>query len=518
MFQNTNPTQTTSWKKLKIHRHSFSHNTLKDLFLANPERKTQFTIKLPHLSFDFSKNNISENTLQLLEELAGEMKLKEAIHDLFSGQKINTTENRAVLHTALRSFKDKGIQVDGQAIYPSIEDARNKMKIFTEKIISGKWKGFSGKPIDTIVNIGIGGSDLGPKMVVEALSYYTNHLTTHFISNVDGDAVQSVLKKINPETTLFIVVSKTFTTVETLTNAITCKKWLLEFTGMEAVQNHFVAVSTNTDAVINFGISATNIFPMWDWVGGRFSMWSSVGLSIALNLGYASFEKFLQGANFIDEHFNTTDFHHNIPALMGLISVWNTNFNQTKSEAILPYSEALNQLVPYLQQLCMESNGKSIDRNGKKVSYATGSVVFGSTGTNAQHSFMQLIHQGTEDIPVDFIGFNASLYGNKHHHQILMANFKAQSLALAEGKTKEEVHLSMKFNGEENNINQLLAYKTFQGNKVSNSLVFDKLTPYTLGMLIALYEHKVFVQGIIWNINSFDQYGVELGKELAKRF
>ncbi len=518
MFYNPNPTTTDSWKALQAHFVHFSNLHLKDLFHENPKRKAAFSLQLEELHFDFSKNLITAETLDLLADLANEMQLEQATQVLFSGKKINNTENRAVLHTALRDFSDQNIEVDGNAVYPMIEKARNKVKAFTEAIISGDWKGFSGKSIDTIINIGIGGSDLGPQMVVEALDYYTNHLHTYFISNVDGDAVHSILQKVNPETTLFIIVSKTFTTIETLTNARTCKQWLLQHTGTENIKKHFVAVSTNKNSVVEFGIDPQNIFPMWDWVGGRFSMWSSVGLSIALSIGYPAFERFLQGAHTADIHFKNSPIKENIPVIMGLISIWNTNFYGTNTEAILPYYESLNKLVAYLQQLFMESNGKSVDRNGKPVNYTTGSVVFGSTGTNAQHSFMQLIHQGTLRIPVDFIGFEQSLYEDTRHHRILMANFKAQSVALMEGRTKEEAHLSMKFNGDQAKINQLLPFKVFQGNHVSNSFVFDKLTPYNLGMLIALYEHKVFVQGVLWNINSFDQFGVELGKELAKKF
>jgi len=392
------------------------------------------------------------------------------------------------------------------------------VKSFTQKVVNGNWKGYTDKTITDIVNIGIGGSDLGPQMVVEALGFYSNQLNTHFISNIDGDAVHQTLSKLDPETTLFIIVSKTFTTIETLTNATTCKEWLLKKSPKTAIAQHFIAVSTNKKAVIDFGIHADSVFPMWDWVGGRFSMWSSVGISIALAIGYDNFEQFLKGANTVDIHFRETPFDKNIPILMGLLSVWYTNFFTISEEAILPYAESLNKLVAYLQQLFMESNGKSVDKNAEKVNYATGNVIFGSTGTNAQHSFMQHIHQGTHLIPVDFIGFEHSLYGDTLHHKILMANFKAQSLALQKGKTKEAVHLDMKFNGNLKQINKLLPYKVFEGNRVSNELLFDKLTPFNLGMLIALYEHKVFTQGIIWNINSFDQFGVELGKEMAKHF
>jgi glucose-6-phosphate isomerase len=518
MFQNINPTKTTSWKKLVLHHTDIKHTRLKDLFHTNPNREKKFTLQLEQLSFDFSKNKITDKTLELLENLAVEMNLKSGIESLFNGEKINITENRAVLHTALREFNDYKTTVDGEPIYPLINDARLKVKEFTKKIITGIWKGYSGKPIDTIVNIGIGGSDLGPQMVVESLKFYSNHLKTFFISNVDGDAVQNILNKINPETTLFIVVSKTFTTVETLTNATTCKNWLLQNTDIENVKKHFVAVSTNQKAVTDFGIDKTNIFPMWNWVGGRFSMWSSVGLSIALSIGYDYFEDFLKGANAADIHFRNTTFKENIPVIMGLLSIWSINFNHVNTEAILPYAETLNKLVPYLQQLFMESNGKSVDKNGESVNYSTGSVLFGSTGTNAQHSFMQLVHQGTQSIPVDFIGFQNPLYGNEEHHKILMANLMGQSQALMEGKTKEAVHLDMKFHGSQDKINKLLPYKVFKGNRVSNIFLFDKLTPYNLGMLIALYEHKVFVQGVLWNINSFDQFGVELGKEIAKRY
>ncbi len=515
MFKNINPTQTKAWKKLEIHFSKTKSVHLKQLFQENKNRKAEFSLSLEQLQFDFSKNRITDKTLELLVELAHETGLKEAIDSLFQGEKINTTENRAVLHTALREFKDNKLKIEGASVYQEINNARQKIKSFTEKVISGKWKGATGKPITDIVNIGIGGSDLGPKMVVEALDFYSNHLRTHFISNIDGDATHQILKRINPETTLFIVVSKTFSTIETLTNAKTCKNWLLNKLSEEAIEKHFVAVSTNTDAVKNFGINPTNTFPMWNWVGGRFSMWSSVGISIALAIGYDNFEKFLKGANAADTHFKQTAFDKNIPVIMALLSVWYTNFFGITGEAILPYAESLNKLVAYLQQLFMESNGKSVDRNGEKIAYQTGNIIFGSTGSNAQHSFMQHIHQGTQLIPVDFIGFKKSLFGDQKHHDILMANYKAQSEALQQGKTKEAVYLDMKFNGNTNQINKLIPYKVFEGNRVSNIFLFDNLTPFNLGLLIALYEHKVFVQGVLWNINSFDQFGVELGKEMA---
>lgn len=513
-----NPTHTQTWQKLQSHQHKFSTQTLNELFATQPNRKQLFSRSLHSLTFDFSRNRMDAETLTLWSELANEIGLKQATEDLFTGKKINITEKRAVLHTALRSFTNDNIVVDGENVYLLVEEARQKVKTFTEQVISGQWKGYSGKAITDVVNIGIGGSDLGPQMVVEALDYYRNPLHIHFVSNVDGDSVHSILRKLNPETTLFVVVSKTFTTIETLTNAITCKKWLLQSATEGAVQHHFVAVSTNEKAIVEFGIDPTNAFPMWDWVGGRFSMWSSVGISIALALGYEHFEQFLKGAHAADIHFRTTEIQDNIPALMALISVWHTNFYGVKAEGVLPYAESLNKLVAYLQQLFMESNGKSVDRNGQKLNYDTGNVLFGATGSNAQHSFMQHIHQGTQLVPMDFIGFEEPLYGDTTHHKILMANFQAQSLALQEGKSEEAVHLAMKVTGQESDINTLLPFKVFEGNRVSNLLTMNKLTPYNLGMLIALYEHKVFVQGIIWNINSFDQFGVELGKELAKMF
>ena len=512
-----NPTTTKSWKELEKHYQDIKDVHLNSLFEKNANRKDEFSIAFEALNFDFSKNRITKKTLELLVELAKEQKLDKAIESLFTGEKINTTEERAVLHAALRSFEDEHLKVDDSLIYNEIDQARNKVKQFTEQVISGDWKGHTGKRITDVVNIGIGGSDLGPQMVVKALDFYKNQLNIHFISNIDGDATHAVLNKLNPETTLFVVVSKTFSTIETLTNANTCKSWLLKKGANTTIANHFVAVSANEKAALNFGIEKESIFPMWDWVGGRFSMWGSVGISIALAIGYDDFENFLKGANSVDIHFRKTAFKNNIPVLMGILSVWNINFFKTKSEAVLPYAESLDKFVAYLQQLFMESNGKSIDVNGELVNYETAAVIFGSTGSNAQHSFMQHIHQGTQLIPVDFIGFNASLYGCEKHHNILMANFNAQTEALQKGKSKNEVHLSMKLNHEKNKINKLLPFKVFNGNRVSNTLLLNKLTPYNLGLLIALYEHKVFVQGVIWNINSFDQFGVELGKEMARK-
>lgn len=517
MSKYINPTHTAAWSALTAHAIELQKVHMNDLFKKNPNRKKDFSIEIDGLEFDYSKNRITQKTKELLLQLANEVQLKEAIRQLFSGEKINMTEQRAVLHTALRDFKDSKIHVDSENVFQLVQNARNKVKLFADKVISGVWKGYTGKAITDVVNIGIGGSDLGPQMVIEALDFYRNHLKVHFISNVDGDAAHAVLRKLDPETTLFVVVSKTFTTIETLTNATTCKNWLMKTAPETAVKNHFVAVSTNLKAIAVFGIDAENAFPMWDWVGGRFSMWSAVGLAIALGLGYENFEQFLLGANAADKHFQDADFEQNIPVLMGLLTVWYTNFHDVKAETILPYAESLNKLVAYLQQLFMESNGKSVDRNGKKTDYATGTVIFGAPGSNSQHSFMQHIHQGTQLVPADFIGYKQPLYGDMQHHRILLANFQAQAIALQEGKSAEAVHLTMKVEGNEADINRLLPFKVFDGNRVSNTLFFDKLTPFSFGLLIALYEHKVFVEGIVWNINSFDQFGVELGKEMAKK-
>ena len=445
------------------------------------------------------------------------MGLKSAIEAQFSGEIINQTEKRAVLHTALRSQLNNELFVDGENIVPEIKEALNKIELFTNKVVSGDWKGYTNKSITDVVNIGIGGSDLGPDMIVESLKYYKNQLNVHFVSNIDGDHVQEVIKNLNPETTLFVIVSKTFTTQETLTNATSIKKWFLQTASESDVAKHFVAVSTNLKSVSEFGIATDNIFTMWDWVGGRFSLWSTVGLSISLAVGFKNFNDLLIGAFEMDEHFKNTPFKNNAPVILSLIGIWYTNFFNAQTEAILPYTQYLSKLAPYLQQAIMESNGKSVDRNGNPVNYQTGNVIWGSTGTNSQHAFMQLLHQGTKLIPADFIGFKESLYGNKEHHDKLMANFFAQTQALAKGKTKEEVHLDLKTQGKMNEIETLLPYKVFEGNKPSTTILIEKLTPKTLGSLIAFYEHKIFVQGVIWNIFSYDQFGVELGKELAQK-
>lgn len=516
-LKNINPTQTAAWIELEKHYSEAKEFQLKKLFKEDANRQENFTRNFDALSFDFSKNLLNQETLKHLVDLAEEVDLKDAIEKYFTGDKINATEKRAVLHTALRSNSEAPIYVDDKDVTPKIRTALRKIKAFSNKVISGKWKGYTDKPITDIVNIGIGGSDLGPMMVVEALKFYKNKLNTHFVSNVDGDHVFETIKDLNPETTLFVIVSKTFTTQETLTNANTIRDWFLKSATVFDVAKHFVAVSTNLKAVVDFGIDKKNVFPMWDWVGGRFSLWSGVGLSIALALGFDQFRALLDGAEKMDQHFRNTEFSNNIPVLMGLIGLWYTNFYDCESEAILSYSHYLSKFPEYLQQASMESNGKGVDRNGNPVTYQTGSIVWGGVGTNMQHSFMQLLHQGTKMIPADFIGYKESLYKEEEHHSKLMANFYAQPQALAFGKTREDVHLELKVKGELDQLSTLLPFKTFAGNRPSNIILFEKLTPETLGMLISMYEQKVFVQGILWNIYSFDQFGVELGKELAKK-
>jgi len=512
-----NPTTTNAWKKLSANYNEVNKLHIKKLFKDDKTRKDKFTINFNDFLVDFSNNRITQETLDLLIDLANEVNLQDAIKKYFEGDKINETEDRAVLHTALRTQNETPIIVDGIDIIPQIKSALTKMENFSNEVISGNWKGYTDKKITDIVNIGIGGSDLGPDMVVEALKYYKNHLNIHFVSNIDGDHVQEIIKDLNPETTLFVIVSKTFTTQETITNATTIRKWFLKTANEDAIKKHFVAVSTNLKDVAAFGIDKKNVFPMWNWVGGRFSLWSTVGLSISLAVGFDNFKQLLLGASEMDEHFKATPFNKNIPVILALIGIWYNNFFDSETEVILPYSQYLTKLSAYLQQAIMESNGKSVDRNGKKVDYQTGSIVWGSTGTNAQHAFMQLVHQGTKLIPADFIGFKESLYGNEEHHKKLMANFYGQIQALALGKTREEVHLDLKFQNKTDSIEKLLPFKVFEGNKPTNTILIKKLTPKNLGNLIAMYEHKIFVQGIIWNIYSFDQFGVELGKELAHK-
>jgi glucose-6-phosphate isomerase len=505
-----NPTSTKAWEKLQSHYKLLQNQSLQSLFIENPNRVNAFHLQWEDFLLDYSKNKITEETFQLLLELAEETELKKAIQFQFQGYKINETEDRAVLHTALRTAKNEPILVANENIIPEIAAVKNKIKTFSESIISGEKKGFTNLPFTDIVNIGIGGSDLGPAMAVEALQFYKNHLNVHFVSNIDGDHVAEILKKLNPETTLFVVVSKTFTTQETLSNAETIKKWFLQFGNQEAIAQHFVAVSTNIEKATEFGIHETNIFPMWDWVGGRFSLWSAVGLSLVLSVGYSNFEQLLLGAQKMDSHFQTAEFHENLPVILALIGIWHNNFFGAETEAIIPYSQYLQKLVPYLQQAVMESNGKSVDRNGNPVDYQTGTIIWGEPGSNSQHAFFQLLHQGTKLIPVDFIGFKQSLHGEVSHHQKLMANFFAQSEALLMGISEDAIRKQATTSNE-----KVIPYKVFEGNKPSNTLLIDQLTPESLGKLLALYEHKIFVQGIIWNIYSYDQWGVELGKKLA---
>lgn len=515
MFPKINPELTESWKALQDH---FAQNDfeLRTLFQYNPERFKQFSIKREQYLFDYSKNLADTRTMELLINLAEECQLKEAINAMFSGEKINETEGRAVLHTALRDFSDREIVVDGKNIKPQIKKVLEQMKSFSEKIISGEHRGFSGKEITDVVNIGIGGSDLGPVMVCSALKHYKTRLNVHFVSNVDGNHIAEVLKNLNPETTLFIIASKTFTTQETMTNAASAKDWFLKLGSQQDVAKHFVALSTNTELVKKFGIAEANIFEFWDWVGGRYSLWSAIGLSIVLAVGFQNFEDLLKGAFESDEHFRNTEFKENIPVLMGLLGIWYRNFYGASTCAVLPYSQYLDRFPAYLQQGDMESNGKCVDRNGEFVEYETGPIIWGEPGTNGQHAFYQLIHQGTELIPADFIAYVKSCNKVSDHQEKLLANFFAQTEALAFGKDEDEVEAELKASGKsEEEIDRLLNFKIFQGDTPTNSFLFKELTPFTLGQLIALYEHKIFVQGVIWNIFSFDQFGVELGKVLA---
>jgi glucose-6-phosphate isomerase len=514
-LKSTNPTKTKSWSKLEELYSKHKDFNLKEDFKNNSNRASDFSIKWEDFYVDFSKNLITKDIFNTLLDLANEVDLKDAIEKYFSGDIINQTENRAVLHTALRSYRDE-VFVNNENVIPDIEDTKVKMNLFVNDILCGVRKGYTEREFDTVVNIGIGGSDLGPAMVVDSLKYYKNHLTTYFVSNIDGDHVNEVVKNLNPETTLFVVVSKTFTTQETISNATTLKNWFLNFLPESAVAKHFVAVSTNHDKVKEFGISLENVFPMKDWVGGRFSLWSSVGLSIALSVGFENFESLLLGAQKMDSHFRNTEFENNLPVILALQSVWYNNFYEVESEVVLPYSQYLNQFATYLQQGIMESNGKGVDRSGQDVDYQTGTIVWGEPGSNSQHAFFQLIHQGTKLIPAEFIGFVNSLHGNEEHHNKLMSNFFAQTEALMKGKTKEEVKADLVKRGlSDSEIEKTLPFKVFKGNKPTTTVLIDTLTPESLGKLIALYEHRIFVQGVIWNIFSYDQFGVELGKELA---
>ena len=512
-----NPTTTKAWQALNDHFQQTKGNHLKELFANNPERAEKFSIKWNDFFVDYSKNRIDDTTLELLLQLAKEVQLSQAITSYFGGDIINETEGRAVLHTALRSKKNDEVYVDGENVVAEVYQVRQQIKTFSEAVISGEKKGYTGKAFADVVNIGIGGSDLGPAMVTEALQYYKNHLNVHFVSNVDGDHVHEVIKGLNPETTLFIIVSKSFTTQETLTNALTIKDWFLQRASQDDVAKHFAAVSTNLKMIDEFGIAQENVFPMWDWVGGRFSLWSAVGLLIALAVGYENFEGLLKGANEMDAHFREAEFGENIPVVLGLLSVWYNNFHGAETEAIIPYTQYLHRLPAYLQQGIMESNGKGVDRNGNPINYQSGTIIWGEPGTNSQHAFFQLIHQGTKLIPTDFIGFKKSLHGAENHHNKLMANFFAQTEALMNGKTEEEVIKEFEASGKSKEaIQNLVPFKVFEGNRPTNTLLIDKLTPESLGALVAMYEHKIFVQGLIWNIFSYDQWGVELGKQLAK--
>ena len=511
-------TENSSWNALLAHQQKIAQSSILDHFKNETNRLDYTTFEWEDFYVDISKNRIDQKGFDLLLELAKESGLTEAIKAQFSGATINSTENRAVLHSALRTLKKDPILVEGKNILAEVEAAQNKMFAFCEKVISGDWKGYSGKPITHVVNIGIGGSDLGPAMVVEALAHYQNQLEVRFVSNVDGDHHVEVLKGLNPETTLFVVVSKTFTTQETLSNANSIRQWFLSQAPESGIAQHFVAVSTNLEKIKAFGIDPENTFPMSDWVGGRFSLWSTVGLSICLAVGPDYFKALLRGAGKMDLHFQETPFKQNIPVVLGLLSIWYNNLWGAESEAIIPYTEYLKNLPAYLQQGIMESNGKYVGRDGKPVDYQTGTIIWGASGTNAQHAFFQLIHQGTKLIPADFIGFKKSLNGNTDHQNKLLANFIAQTEALMTGKTKDQVMSELQNSGlSESQQRELAPFKVFEGNKPTNTILIEQLTPENLGALIALYEHKIFVQGVLWNIYSYDQWGVELGKQLATK-
>lgn len=501
MLPRIDPTTTKAWQLLKEHYESTKDSRIQDLFAHDKDRFEKFSIIQGDILFDYSKNNISVETKALLMLLAEECKVKDAVEAMFSGEKINETENRAVLHTALRNINGKDLIIDDQDVYASITKVREQVKDFCGRIHSGEWKGFSGKKIKYIVNIGIGGSDLGPVMVTEALKpYWIPDIQTYFVSNVDGTHISETLKKISADETLFLIASKTFTTQETMTNALSARDWLLQHGAQESdIEKHFVALSTNSEAVVQFGIAKENMFVFWDWVGGRYSLWSAIGLSIAATIGYENFEQLLQGAHDTDGHFRNTPIENNIPFVMALVGIWSRNFYGSATEAILPYDQYMHRFAAYFQQGNMESNGKTVDRSGNKVMYETGPVIWGEPGTNGQHAFYQLIHQGSQVIPCDFIAPAQSHNELGEHHEILLSNFFAQTEALMKGSPNADLH------------------RDFSGNRPSNSFLINKITPFTLGQLIAMYEHKIFVQGIIWNIFSFDQFGVELGKVLAKK-
>lgn len=516
MFEKT-VNKTKAWKKLESHYKHFRKVEMKDLFACDADRAKKFSVNLEAMYVDYSKNRINDRTMKLLLNLARECDLENKIKAMFKGDKINVTERRPVLHIALRNRANTPIYVDGKNVMPQINEVLAKMKKFSDAVRFGEFKGQTGKKLTNIVNIGIGGSDLGPVMACEALrKYWGKDINCYFISNIDGTACAEVLNKVDPETTLFIVASKTFTTIETLTNAKTCRKWLVDALGEHAVAKHFVALSTNTKEVEKFGINPENMFEFWDFVGGRYSMWSAIGLIIAIAVGFENFERMLEGAYAMDQHFYNTDFEHNIPVILGMLGIWYNNFFGLHRYAVIPYDQYLQYVPMYLQQLDMESNGKFVAMNGEYVKYATGPVLFGGAGTNVQHSFFQLIHQGTEIVPMDFVIPAISHNEIGEHHEILVANVLAQGEALMRGKTVKEAAAELKKAGKSREeISYLKKFKSFEGNRPSNTIVFKKMDPYTLGMLIAMYEHKVFVQGVVWNVDSFDQYGVELGKQMA---
>lgn len=520
MLSKQNPTRTKAWKALEAHYQEMKAVTMKSLFAKHPDRFGDFSMRIEDMLIDYSKNRITAKTLNLLLSLARECGLEEGIQQMFSGAKINETEHRAVLHIALRNQSGRSIVVDGQDVMPKVNEVQQQMKHFSQRILSGEWKGYTGKPIKNIVNIGIGGSDLGPVMVTEALKpYWQPGMQVYFVSNVDGTHIAETLKQVDPQETLFMIASKTFTTQETMTNAFTAREWFLEAAGDESqVARHFVALSTNLEGVKKFGIAAENMFQFWPWVGGRYSLTSAIGLSVACTVGFDVFEELLGGFHAMDEHFRTAALEKNAPVLLALIGIWYNNFFGAETEAILPYDQYLHRFAAYFQQGNMESNGKNVDRNGEKVNYQTGPIVWGEPGTNGQHAFYQLIHQGTKLIPCDFLAPAASHNPIGDHHVKLLSNFFAQTEALMNGKTPTEARAELEVDGlTDEQIERILPFKVFTGNRPTNSILVKKIDPRTLGQLIALYEHKIFTQGLIWNIFSFDQWGVELGKQLAKK-
>jgi len=519
MLLKKKPTDTHAWQALKQHFEDIKDLQMRDLFHDDRERFAKYSLRFEDILLDYSKNRITVKTVRLLHALADEMGVKTAIEQMFQGKKINETENRAVLHVALRNQSNKPIYVDGQDVMTAVNRVLQQIAQFSREVIQGKWRGYQNKPIQDIVNIGIGGSDLGPHMVCEVLRpYHKPNIKPHFVSNVDGSHIQEVLNQVEPETTLFIISSKSFTTQETMTNAHTAREWFLNQVGDEnQIKNHFVAVSTNHEKVAEFGIDPQNMFQFWDWVGGRYSLWSAIGLSIACTIGYENFTQLLAGAHAMDMHFYKAPLDRNLPVILGLLGIWYNNFFKAETYAVLPYDQYLHLLPAYLQQADMESNGKGRDRSGASINYQTGPVIWGQHGTNGQHAFFQLIHQGTKLIPCDFIApvFSHNAVGD--HHEKLMANFFAQTEALMQGRTAEQVKEELQAEGlDEQDTDRLLPFKIFAGNRPTNTILIKKITPYTLGSLLAMYEHKIFVQGVIWNIYSFDQWGVELGKQLAK--